>query len=993
MAGTKFSAEAEFAVQKLQTYYSFLTPTQLVEKYATTSVKNSSNSVENGRVTKVIMDALFNTSFKGLYTLQDLATVFENNIRPNSGGASGFEQPTSELVEEFHRLITLRADGLKLSSDTAKPAPLSKLMAVSSKKTDIYNPDFKIGYIACNSPRISLASRDITSVAAFLNTIPTMEFSRAIPYLSINFKTGRNTVTNGGGYMNAPTILRFLRGADAAAPGTVDRLMLDATSNSDVGSAGFDHMGMEIFTSPISMTPLASKADGSLRATTINDPNRPIMSIESLTIEVIPTIGVYQYKTAALNIILHDKSRLGEVSDLVRPEAFGGGSNKAGIEITYGWSHPDDITTGNVYGVLLNRMRVTEVFSIINAKFTFTNEGQVKINLSLATKGAYDLHRAKILDSDIDSEAQQLVKLTSRVKELREQLGLRATSDTMKEVRVFQVLDAAEAAERPDLKEFSKKLDEALKSLKAIGDKSGKGSAANAKKIASELSDTLLELYTKKDSAGAGGGLLGKIDRSVSSAIAGRFDYLSRVEDPFLTPLEKRKNGQKLPWDEDLKNFNTDAPSSPSVKKKNFLVSLGALLMTFVGLPMMANEGVQEVQFVFHTFNDFAGRAGGQNLSLFPIDLEYFKDIFQKLARQRRDPNFTLEEFTRIISDHIINNPRSVGYGMRSLYSVSNDKEDADALPKIELAKNVSGEAVANQMTRILDGKGGTFKFPILESFVETLPRRKLKSDDELPEIDSSYSIMRIHFYDKQCTPYEPVFDLLAASRGEQTQQKIDETKQKGDKGTAGTLSTDVIVRAFAAYCAEVKKAPNAEAKAKVPVPPELTSAGAKSAFKSGGNIIVPAAADLVRNFIRETVPTITHGSNLSAVKSADVSTLQDAQQQAIFMKGAARGNPTQPNGSDVGGLPVTVLPTTVNLTTLGCPLLALMQQFFVDFGTGTSVDNVYYVTGLSHDIQAGKFETKIKMTPGEAYGKFKPIKDALKQMSEKLKIDEGGNT
>jgi hypothetical protein len=69
------------------------------------------------------------------------------------------------------------------------------------------------------------------------------------------------------------------------------------------------------------------------------------------------------------------------------------------------------------------------------------------------------------------------------------------------------------------------------------------------------------------------------------------------------------------------------------------------------------------------------------------------------------------------------------------------------------------------------------------------------------------------------------------------------------------------------------------------------------------------------------------------------------------------------------------------------------MQQFFVDFGTGTSVDNVYYVTGLSHDIQAGKFETKIKMTPGEAYGKFKPIKDALKQMSEKLKIDEGGNT
>lgn len=981
----KSDPTSELEVQKLQSYYSFLTPSELIGKYATTSVKNSSTSSENDRVTGVIMEALFNTSFKGLYSLSDLVDVFDTQLNSNASVSDA-------LIEEFHRLISVRADGLKLSGDKVDRASLAKLFGVADTETSVLNTDFKIGYVLCNSPRISLGVRDVHSVAAFMNAVPTVELARAIPFLSINFKTSRDAVTEQGKYLNAPTILRFLNGSAQVDQNSVDSEMVLATANPDGKTSGFEHMGMEIFTSPISMTPFSIESNPALRTTRINDPFRPIMSIDSMTIEVIPTIGVYQYKTANLNITLHDKSRLSEVSDLVRPEAFGGGAGKAGIEITYGWSHPDTITTGNVYGVLLNRMRVTEVFSIINSKFSFTPEGQVKISLSLATKGAYDMHRAKILDFDITSEAQQLQKLTEKIKTLRDQANLRATSDIMKEVRVFQVLDVAEAGERPELKDFSKKLDEALKTLQNTGSKDGKGKESNARKVAKELADILDELYKKKDGSGHADGLLGKIDRTVQDNIFARFDYLSKTEDPFLTPLEKRKNGPKYPWDEDIEKFNKEK-IGPGNLKKNFLVSLGSLLMTFIGLPMMAAKNVSEVQFVFHTFNNFAGRAGGQNVSLFPVEFEYFRDIFQKLARQRRDPNYTLEEFTRIISDHIINNPRSVGYGMRSLYQVSNDKDDASALPKIELAKNVKGEDVANQMTRILEGKGGTFKFPILESFIETLPRRRPKGTDELPENDASYNIMRIHFYDKQATPYEPVFDLLAGARGDHTNQNIDELKPSLDRGPDNPPpQTQAVMAAFSAYVATVNSKATVDEKKKVPIDGALKERGARAAFKAGGNIIVPGGADSMRDFIRETVPTITYGSSLSAVKQADVATLQDAMQQAIFMKNSARGNPTQPNGSDIGGLPVTVLPTTINLTTFGCPLLALMQQFFVDFSTGTSVDNIYFVTGLSHDIQQGKFETKIKMTPGEAYGKFKPIKESLAQISRLLKLDSADN-
>lgn len=978
--------DTEKEIQRLQSYYSLLTPSDIVGKYAT-STYGTADSEGDDRIVRAIMNSIFNNSFHGIYSLEDIEALMQRELQ----GAS------DDLVKRFHKLLTIGADGLKLKGDESKRGTLAKLFGLPDTETDIKNPDFKIGYIMSNTPRISLNVRDTSSVSVFMNAIPTIEFSRAIPYLSITFRTGRKALEEGK-YLKAPTVLRFLKGSDIVKDGTPDSTMIRGTSRPELFSRGFDDigsMGMEIFTSPVSMTPFSTESDPALRSNRINDPLRPIMSIDSLTVEVVPTVGTFQYKTANLSLILHDKSRLSEVSDLVRPEGFGAALPDAGIEITYGWSHPDDALSGNVYGALLNRMRVTEVYSIVNSKFSFDTVGQVRITLSLATKGAYDTQRIKILDGDIKNDMVELEKLKERIKTLREQAGLRA-NETVKEIRVFQVLDAAEAAERPDLKEFGKKLDEAIKTLRNLSSTGKGGKTTNIREYGEKLAASLEELYKKKSSDDQPGGLLGKIDRTVFATISARFNYLANTEDPFLIPLDKRQDGPVYPWDEDIKNFNTDAPSSPGKPRKNFLVSLGALLMTFCGPPMIATKNVNEVQFVFHTVNDFAGKAAGQNLALLPVDLEYFKDIFQKLAKQRRSPNYTLEEFVRIVSEHIINNPRSVAYGMRSLYQVSNDKESDTSLPKIELARNVNGEKVANQMAKIMENKGGSFKFPILEVFVETMPRRVLKSGDMANQMTveaeniPSYNIMRIHIYDKNASPYENVFDMLHAAKGDQLDQKIDEQKPNLSKQPDdGKLQTQTIMRAFATYVSALRDAKTREEREKVKIPDELKENDGKHPFKKNGNIVIPGAVDALREFLRETIPSITYGSNLTAVTKADLTTLQDAQQQAILMMRAGRANPTQPNGSDVGGIPVQVLPTICNLTTMGCPLLSLFQQFFVDFGTGTTADNIYTVTGLTHEIKQGHFETKVKMTPAEAYGKYRPISSALEQAAQLLKLDK----
>ena len=58
-------------------------------------------------------------------------------------------------------------------------------------------------------------------------------------------------------------------------------------------------------------------------------------------------------------------------------------------------------------------------------------------------------------------------------------------------------------------------------------------------------------------------------------------------------------------------------------------------------------------------------------------------------------------------------------------------------------------------------------------------------------------------------------------------------------------------------------------------------------------------------------------------------------------------------------------------MTTFGCPVISYGQSFFVDFGTGTTVDNVFVVSGIQHQISKGKFETKLKMTQVDAFGKY----------------------
>ena len=126
-----------------------------------------------------------------------------------------------------------------------------------------------------------------------------------------------------------------------------------------------------------------------------------------------------------------------------------------------------------------------------------------------------------------------------------------------------------------------------------------------------------------------------------------------------------------------------------------------------------------------------------------------------------------------------------------------------------------------------------------------------------------------------------------------------------------------------------------------------------------------------VKDFFMKSMPSIIYGSSNSAVISADVSSMNNPKLASINMMRSGMGGGEGPQGVRDAGLPLQTAPVSLSLTTYGCPLISFGQQFFVDFGTGTTIDNLYNVTGIKHSISQGKFESGLTLQYGDIYGKF----------------------
>ncbi len=870
-------------------------------------------------------------------------------------------------------------------------------VSVSNVKTIIGESDSvtknideqNVGIVLIRTPFVHPSKRNTNECDLFLNSMPSIFASRIVPYLNVEFQTITNGTNTG--------LMKFLMGSKTpTSPGDIAINAGNMTSRGQQfrdGDPQHTSMGMEMFTSPQTLTNMNTlESSGGDRYVDVIDPFRPFASIDQLNVSVVPAgAGTFTYKKATLTMKLHDRSRLVEFSELITPKRY----KDVVVWLTYGWLAPPD--ENNEYSKFVNeKMLQREAYGIVNSSFTFDTVGQVTVNVELFTKGVHQLQTTPIT-GDAVGEVETLRELAEEISKLRKLTLNEPPEGIGKDLRIYQMLDSAQAGSFPDMNandaaaaineleislnkskgvnvEASKKLVGALRNFYGASSESVSGERSVSSKKTSK--------FNHKE----------QMEMQVTNIVKKRFDEVTKGPDPFL-PTGKSKEKFVEPELSKACEAYVKEPLGKNIKiavKK--AVSFGKLFSTFVLPPLLSKHTVDEIQLIFYALNEQCGPVSLHSIAEFPVDMTSFIDQYRDHVASSGGERMSISEFMQLVVNSQFMDNRAIGYGLRTYY------EPYDSINPQE--KTVPGKsekqfesALAAQVARY-----GGFKKPNIDMYVETLHVGVLASGEhqtKIPLIDQlgdsirtttskdsmtveerkaagQTTILRIHVYDKQLSPYQDAESIVKVDANGGTLFATVNT---------GMLKNDIVERRKKAGGLFVKEQFTREI---IEQQEKQGTQTFKLVGQNGGG-----SSTLVRDYLANTVPKITFGTNGSTVLAASLASKQDPLLSTVNMlKNNRIKNTVSPNGAGDYGLPMRVVPASLTLTTLGCPLAAMAQQYYIDFQTGTTLDNLYIVTGLAHMIAPGKFESSWTMSYSDAYGRFvgaQNISDLISDLAKKI--------
>lgn len=904
----------EQAENDLARYYSLVKREDFAQALATTSVSTSESTTVsiNAELGRLILDAT-----EGGYTT---AAIIAKIKELTSG-----DEESQEQVKKLFSIFYEWDEQVPAVSDTK----LSSIIGIGPNQTPRSPTKTSSGLsaICSRSVRITPAARHTNAISLFLTAIPTIELSRCTPYLDIQFYLSRPAVDSDTGRLSAMSLVKFLNGAMIANPGTTDYSLATANSATqeelDLAAEQDKSLfvsGMELFTTPQTLVNADVTSNVSLRATDVIDRFRPFMSVKGLNIDVTPSTGIMSFKSAELQLVLHDRSRLAEIADLVRPDLYG----QTELMIEYGWAHPDSSGDGkNVYASLLNAMRVREKFGISNSSFSFDTVGQVLITLKLFTKGTTETLTTMISSGEGVQDVMDTIKsLSEAINVVRSRIFKQDETGTS-EIRGTQVLSSAS-----DVSTATSLSDDLKKQLLEFR-------AAQTNSSDPDVQDLLAKLNDMYGSDGTDG-IVGTLRDTIAASVQEKLDIIRNSEycDPFLDIAQEELGGI-------TQNSSTG------------YVSLAKLLLLFAGKPLVETNKFDDVQFIFYPFNTGAGAARNMSISEFLISISDFDEKFTQLTTSRNSANIPVRDFIMWLANQFIDETASLNYGLSDLYELTTPDATTGASPAYKPREEYSDSTTLNnEITSRMEAIGcpdGVFKIPMIDIIIESVPIVVSGTS-----VIQSGTILRVHIFDKNTTSYESQASLLNAARNDFI----------GTVGAAATSATDDPNEHAAAFNDVLQKA--------------IDEGLLEAIYPEGENTDtvyrVAGGPTKLKEFISRTMPTLVYGSNFTAIKKADLKTMQNQQLATVSMLRAGTGNALTPQGSGADGLPLQMIPTELNVDVFGCPLLQFAQQFFIDFSTGTTIDNVYAITGLKHEIAGGKFNSSIKFTNLDAYGRYRSL-------------------
>ena len=864
-----------------------------------------------------------------------------------------------------------KKENIFVGSDFEKISGIGQPSKINSSPTEPTTLSPNVYAVTVSNPALGPSTRDMGPIEVFMNAMPTLELSKCVPYVNVELVTARPALGPDGSTL-APTLLRFL---NPPALGSADTAMLGAQA-ADVRSEVLDlgvgtRVGMELFTSP--QTLVNMDAHG-FEFVPVIDRLRPLASLGELSISVKMQKNTSSFSQIRMEITIHDRSRLREVADLVRPDLYG----RTFVDVTYGWSHPEGgLLSKNSFGKFLDALKVEGRYRIATSSYTFEEGGSVKVSMNLFSVGSTDLLS---LSTRATRQFQQdLERMVRNIKEALQKVRASNTGGAGMAKYDFlnSITDANSLLKAGSDSSFMKALD-ALQEQK-------KGQTLDmTDKMVFALAEAFQEVTLSKGiwtSKGDAKGEVFKIAEKLKTSYSNSIKAIPNmgddgISDDFFTV----DDGRRAAFWCDSSIGTVDLAKALVKGNKDSTVgyvSLGSVFMSLVANPLAESGQYEEIQVIFYPLNDYAGAVHGCPLSWFPISKSKLDSYVSEHVT--KNPEMSLHQMIELLNSRFVGFPVDAAYMMANFY----EKKKADQ-GIAEFAKGTTTASFSATLEERLE-KVGIFekKFiqPKLGVFVEGAPLLK-KNGDKLRYPDGrTKTLIKIHVFDASSTATRTLGEMLTAARDDQLGVIVGAVSSVvrdtvGSPGTIVERRGDLAVILAAGEAAGLLEL--------------LDTSDVKSsdgqAIKVSPMYAVKGDYNQIKRLVSAGMPTFTYGTSNSGIINASLASANSAGLgNAMMVRSFQAPGEVAPDVVD-GGVPMQLIPAQLSLSTFGCPLFFPMQRVFVDFGTGTSIDNVYFVLGAEHKIGPSGFKTDVKMSYGEGFATYTSLSQNLAMMAVRVK-------
>jgi hypothetical protein len=430
--------------------------------------------------------------------------------------------------------------------------------------------------------------------------------------------------------------------------------------------------------------------------------------------------------------------------------------------------------------------------------------------------------------------------------------------------------------------------------------------------------------------------------------------------------------------------------ANPESANLDNFYSFGSVFMKMVAEPIVKSKQYEEVQVIFYPFNKCAGAVHSLPISSFPIESSRLRQAITDAAK--KSPELSARDIIAILKNKFTGFDAARAYLRSGFYNQK--KEDGTIEEKeeisIKVGRKVNTIKSVNKQKSFEERlfRAGIFekKFvrPNVEVFVEA--SKMLDPDGNTildPTTGQTKTIIKIHVYDSSCDPHSTLSEIITAAKDNelgviQTAVANFNASVKGDltRPTVNDAAQKYQVNRIIEVAREagILEAVNI-ASLKVVTPEQQKELDGSVFYRVKGNY------ESVKRLVSAGMPTITYGSSNSAITNASVTTGGSAVSNVMLMR--AFNSPAEVAAENIDtGVPMQVLPAQLSLSTLGCPLFYPMQRFFVDFGTGTSLDSTYYVLSVDTTIGKDGFKTDLKMSYSSGYPTYTSLNKQLAMMA-----------